>query len=389
MKNRALAAGGSVGSFQNYTIVSILFVLVFATTFPKYLEILDDPKPYDTYNYYFQKISAPFSPTRSVDESSHGAKLTFRFTVPLLAKLLGIGAENAGKGIVWLYVIQSVLLYPFLYMLTKITFRFADRAQGLYFTFACAFTYLCKAFFWDYDFWFDGYAYFFLLAGLYLRKPFWVFFMLQCACWTDERAVVALPGVFLFHVLQQADFTIPNRIDDFLKYAPKANPLTTVLAGVAYIVIRLFISVNSGLVTPTGEAAGVSVALIPFQMHNRLIGIFLTFEGLWVVVILSIYFLVKARNFLAWVIALLMSVQIIVAFSVFDITRSMTYCFPLLLVCFIVWSRLDTKREMYNMLIVLLLCVIIPTQYLIFFPRQIPMTIFSLQEMLTIFKHNF
>lgn len=49
-------------------------------------------------------------------------------------------------------------------MLAELVFRFTDELQGWIFVFACSFTYLCKAFFWDYDFWFDGYAYFFMLA---------------------------------------------------------------------------------------------------------------------------------------------------------------------------------------------------------------------------------
>jgi hypothetical protein len=385
----SMVSGRRSSPWNTYKIVCVLWLLIIATTFPKYLEILTDPAPSTTYAYYFEKIKHPFSVIKSVNEKDHASKLAFRLTVPLLAKGFGIAADGPGKDIVWLYIFQSLLLYPFLVMLAELVFRFTDELQGWIFVFACSFTYLCKAFFWDYDFWFDGYAYFFMLAGLYCRNPYLVFVMLNLACWTDERAVIALPGILLFHLLQEAGFEIPKKLGDIFKDIRSLRPIATLAAGIVYIVIRLFVSGYLSLSTPYGQEAGVSLVLIPYQLAHRLIGVFLTFEGLWIMVCFTIYFLIKAKKTIAFVIIFLLLSQIIVAYSVFDITRSLTYSFPLIIVCFVIFTKYNFGENINSLTIASALCLFTPTQFLIFFPRQIPMTLFSCHELLSILRSTF
>jgi len=144
--------------------VTFLFCFVFLTTYPKYLELLLDPHPIETFAYFFEKIKASFTPVQLL-EDTHGSKIAFRLVPPLLAKLMGIG-QGSGRNIVLLYILQSLLLFPFLLLLTNLFRRFTSNKAAMLLTLSFSAIYVSKAFFWDYDFWFDGYAYFFLLLGM-------------------------------------------------------------------------------------------------------------------------------------------------------------------------------------------------------------------------------
>ncbi len=363
-------------------IIFLLFLLVFATTYPKYLEILADGSPATTYSYYFEKIRHPFLPSAQLNDDSHKSKMAFRLTVPLLGKALGIGSGGSGKDIVVLYLIQSLLLLPFLYMLLELPARFTSRKNALLFAVGCSFTYLCKAFFWDYDFWFDAYAYFFILAGLYFRNPLLVALSLFLAAWTDERAFTALPGVFLFHLIQQADYRIPGTPGQVKKAVVSRECLAVVLAGFLYLLLRVLLTLKSELWTPVGAQAGVSLDMIPYQFQHRLIGVFLTFEGLWLIPAWCLFLLFSRHKAFFLVLLLVLCAQVVIAYSVYDITRSMAYSFPVLIIFFALLAR-NAGRYVHTFLpVAAMACLLIPTQFLIFFPRQIPTTLSSAGELI-------
>ncbi len=354
-----------------------LFVFILITTYPRYLEILLDPAPTSTYAYFYNKINAPFTPYQGA-QNTHGSKLSFRFTVPLLANALNIGKTKSGYDIIFLYLLQSLLLFPFFLLLIKLLQRYVNNTATVFFSISFAAIYLASAFFCDYDFWFDGFAYFFLLLGMYLRHPAGIFCALQMACWTDERAVIALASVYVFHHLQENDFNLRFRFP-VLDWSFLTRNSTLVLGvGVWYGLLRAILSYNFKLYTPLGEAAGVSLSLIPFQLEYRFMGIVSTFEGLWLVFLLAIGMLIYQKKFfLAFGLSALMLVHILVAYSVYDITRSLTYAFPLLIIAGILVARQHPKNSALLFLTLAVLCLLFPTGYMIYFFRPIPWTIES------------
>ncbi|KQS27953.1 hypothetical protein ASG33_16260 [Dyadobacter sp. Leaf189] len=366
----------------NHKLVFIVFVFVFLTTFPKYVELLSDPNLAKTYSYYFKKIADPLQPTNELSTDTHGSKVVFRLTVPLIGKSLGLDVEKSGSNMMWLYIIQSALLYPFIYILVHVCLRFADQISSWTFVWACACTYLCKAFFWDYDFWFDGYAYFFILSAIYFRNPLLIFMALQLAFWTDERAVIALPGIVLFHLLQLNNFNIPGPKMELLKQLFKPQIYVCVLAIIAYGLARMLLTVQFDLHTPLGKNEGVSPALIPFQIENRFLGVFLSFEGLWILFFCALYIISRRNNAIFLTSLGIIIVQIIVAYSVYDITRSLIYAFPMMLVSFAIYFKNKGVLQGDYLPVACILCVFIPTHYLIFMPQQIPMTVFSIPHLL-------
>jgi hypothetical protein len=367
-------------------LTGILFLFVFATTFPKYIELLNDPSPKTTYSYFFNKIEHPLSPATSTEISSHGSKIAFRFTAPLIAKVSGAQSLRNGKGVIIVYIIQSLLLLPFFFCLIKLLQRFADNVTSLFFTLSLAAVYTSKAFFWDYDFWFDGYAYFFLLLGLYFKNRYGIFLSLQAASWTDERAVIALSSVYLFHLLAENNFELlPGR--QIFRTGLKGRSSIVLLSALFYLVVRALLSGIFHLNTPHGGSTGVGLELLPFQLRHRLIGIFLSFEGLWFIFISALYLLFQSGKFLyACLLIAIMAIHILVAYSVFDITRSLSYSFPLFIICALIFARHRSGSNDLIFSLSALTCLLIPTQFLIFFVRHIPFTIFSLQEIKVVAK---
>ncbi|MPR34767.1 hypothetical protein [Salmonirosea aquatica] len=358
----------------------LLFFLVFLTTYPKYIEILLDPSPALTNKYFFNKIEHPLMPAQ-LAAGTHGAKSAFRLTVPLLAKVLHLSSARNGQGIIVLYLLQSLLLLPFLILLMRIFQRFSNDRSTLLLTLSFATIYVGKSFFWDYDFWFDGYAYFFLALGMALRTRSGIFCALQLACWTDERAVVSLYSIYLFHLLQESDFKLIGIRQYFNRPFFSKSSSIVILVALTYLLGRLSLAHLFDLRTPFGEEAGVSFALVPYQLKHRLIGIFLAFEGLWVPILATLFVLQQKKEYILFgQFSAILMVHILVAYSVFDITRSMGYAFPLLVISGILMVKHLAEASSRLSLLTALLCIIIPTQYLIYYPRQIPWTLFSYPE---------
>ncbi|MCF0052634.1 hypothetical protein LXM25_21360 [Dyadobacter sp. LJ53] len=313
---------------------------------------------------------------------THGAKIDFRLTVPLLAKAIGVSGANA-KTVVFIYIIQSALLIPFLFVLIKLLLQHLSRSSVLPIVLGISTIYLAKAFIWDYDFWFDGFAYFFLLLGLYFQNRMAIFLTLTLACWTDERSVIALSSIFLFHLLSENNFNIRS-VKGFWSTSRWAGRRSNIvlLVAIFYLASRFFLSDRFGLHTPTGEGSGVELSLIPYQLKHRLAGVFLSFEGLWILFLIAIAQLLRrGETLLALAIASIMLIHIVIAYSVFDITRSMTYGFPLMILAAIIIQKHEftVSKDIYRG--ASLICILLPTQYLIFFPRQIPWTVCSYDQL--------
>ncbi|WP_247233238.1 hypothetical protein [Telluribacter sp. SYSU D00476] len=358
----------------------VLFGFVLLTTYPNYLDILVDPAPRTTFSYFYDKVASPLSPV-TFDEKTHGSKIAFRLTVPLLAKLINVGHTVTGKDILLIYLIQSLLLIPFLLMLIRLLNRYMDSVSTVFLVGACSATYLAKAFFWDYECWFDGYAYFFLLAGMCFRRRWLVFATLLLACWTDERAVIALGSVYLFHRLRENDFTLQS-LKDLLPQRRYLDASAVVLLVIAtYGLIRWWLTTTFGLSTPSGLKAGVSLSFLPFQLKHRLIGIPFTFEGLWIPFALAMWALIDQRlRLLAGLLLGGMLIHTIIAYCVFDITRSLAYAFPLIIIAAILMARDYAHNRKQILMLVMLICVLIPTHYIVMYIIQIPWSLSSFQE---------
>ena len=294
---------------------------------------------------------------------------------------MGNSSAQNGLGIIQLYLLQSLLLFPFILILLKLLIRLGDSFFAFLVVAAIASIYTTKAFFWDYIFWFDGIAYFFLLMGMYLRNRTGIFFALQLACWTDERAAIALFSIYLFHLLQENNFVLGNKV----KYVPsfwKQNSTVVLLCFITYISLRMGIGSYFHLSTPLGYDAKVGLELVLFQIKYKAIGMFLTFEGLWILYFWVLFLLWRKKHYgLCGLLAVAMLGHTVLAYCVYDISRSLSYAFPLIIISF---AFLEKFKSNYNQVFIglaTLSCILIPTQYIIFSVNPIPLTILSGKEM--------
>ncbi|GAB3163875.1 hypothetical protein [Telluribacter humicola] len=369
-------------SFWQFKLALVLSVFVFLTTYPNYLDILTDPSPRTTFDYFFSKSEAPFAPAVVGHTGSHGAKIAFRLTIPLLAKALRIGSTVTGKDVVLIFIIQSLLLLPFLWGFMKVVNRHLDNVSTVLAVTACSATYLASAFFWDYHFWFDAYAFFFLLMGMFFRNRIAIFTFLLLACFTDERAVIALLSVYIFHLLEERNFTLTGFRELFPRSILSSRASVVVLVVGTYVLVRLLLTTTFSLRTPSGENVGVSVSIIPFQLKHRLIGILFSFEGFWILFGMSIVLLIVNRQrLLAGVLLACLLLHIVVAYSVYDITRSLTYGFPLFITALLITGKGLAKERKHILAVVLLCCLVVPTHYVIYHIIQIPWTITAWDEL--------
>ncbi|WP_169720102.1 hypothetical protein [Dyadobacter alkalitolerans] len=355
-----------------------LFIMVLMTTYPIFLESMNSP---DQYAYFFNKIDAPLE-TISTPQHTHAAKGAFRLTIPLIAKLLDLGIKKDARKIVFMFIIQSCLLLPFFFLLIRILKKHLNSSQILLFILGCAFVYVSKAFFWDADFWFDGFAYFFLLLGMYFRNRAGIFVALTFASWTDERAFIALSSVYFFHLLLENNFDLNHYHQIFNGDFYKKRSFMPVLAGCCYLLVRLFLAAKFSLQTPYGGGAGVSITMIPEQISSGPAGIFLAFEGLWLFLLILIIHTWKQQKFLVLcMFAGLVILHIAVAYSVFDFTRSLTYAFPIFIIAVIYVATNVSPPTNQVFMLATLLCICIPTEYFIRVPYQIPWLIFSFEKL--------
>ncbi|MCE7066190.1 hypothetical protein [Dyadobacter sp. CY326] len=331
----------------------------------------------EKYSFFFNKIKAPLQISAS-PQHTHAAKGAFRLTIPLIARGLDLGINKDARRIVIMFVIQSFLLLPFFYLLINILKRYLNNIQTLLFVLGFAFVYVSKAFIWDADFWFDGFAYFFLLLGMYFRNRSGIFLSLTCASWTDERAFIALSSVYLFHLLHENNFDLERLSQIFNMHFFRKLSFMPILAGCCYLLLRLFLAKKYSLQTPYGGGAGVSIDMIPDQLSSGLAGIFLAFEGLWLLFLIVIIHACNHKKFLILVLlALIVMVHIAVAYSVFDFTRSLTYAFPVLIIAVTYIAKNISQTTNQIFLLTTLLCLSIPTQYFISVPYQIPWLVLS------------
>lgn len=364
---------------------SILFLTVLITTYPIFLETLILP---DQYTYFFDKINAPLDIT-ATPKHTHAAKGAFRLTVPLIAKLFNMGTKRDAKNIVFLFLIQFSLLFPFFYLLVQILKKHLSNPQTLLFMFGCAFIYVTKAFVWDADFWFDGFAYFFLLLGMYFQNRAAIFLSLTFAAWTDERAFVALSSVCVFHLLLENQFDLNRFNQIFNKRFFVNRSFMPILAGCCYLILRLFLATKYHLQTPYGGGAGVSITMIPEQLSSGPAGIFLAFEGLWLFFLVVFIFALRSKKLLfLCLFTSLAVIHIAVAYSVFDFTRSLTYAFPIFVIAVIFIAKNIPQTTNQIFILAAVLCFCIPTQYFIRVPYQIPWLLFSWQKLGSV-MHSF
>lgn len=255
-------------------------------------------------------------------ETSEPTNAMFRITVPLIASVLGISL----KGTLILQFITGILIFLLVALLVER--ETGDRLIAFYATLLVALIYPGTAAFLESRYYFDSFAYLFLLAALWFRSPVSIGFLILLASFTDERALISSGFVFLWWTIKDGEDY--SRLKSFLS----KRSIAVVIALFVYIGIRFFLQQHYGIQT-WSESRGEF--LLFDQINNSISGIWSGLEAGWLLIDLALITMIIKKHWLALsVFVVVIAVQIVAALSVVDITRSMGYLLPSILVAILI-----------------------------------------------------
>jgi hypothetical protein len=253
---------------------------------------------------------------RAFPAESNEAKRNFRITVPLLAHATGLGIEAVPA---IRFAFQAVLLVGLLLAAERAC---GDRVAALAAALAVAGTYVGTSVWMDDWGWFDNCAQAFMVMALVARRPFWACAAVVAAAFTDERALMTVPLIALYHF-----WTGARRP---LLWAP-------VLAVPAYVLSRILVGLAFRIST---SSAGIATAdMILPNLRVSMLGAWSSLEGGWLLVALGCLAAVRVRNWLgALFLAIAAVVPVAASVAVIDFSRSASYAFPATLAALSLWA---------------------------------------------------
>ena len=322
---------------------AMLLVLAFSLfrAFPNY-NFLRAPGVAGTWEHAAVKIADPAADMALLfPDTSHESKLTFRLTVPLVARVLHLGTT----GQLALFAVSGVLLLlSVLNLAERVT---GSRSVALFLTLATACTWPgLLAFHQLLGGFYDAVALWLLLLAMAARRPPVAAAALLAAAWADERALVAAPLLCLFAVARS-----------------ERSHCFAVLAGsVTYVASRIWLAHVWALHTTMG---GVGIAPFLRNLHIAPLGVWAGLGGSWILVACALTILAARRRHLEFS-ALLLGIGLVTASAlvVEDLTRSMAYALPAVLVALNVLAKYETPRTVARIVqTTALVCVLVPTWF--------------------------
>ena len=318
----------------------------------------------------FPEIEALF-PTRAIleisenpwqqihyDIGSHAEKKTLR---PLVPVMVGMLKFDATWQVYALFAFSNLLL---LLLLAQFLKRETDDALVAFFcTLGLSCAYFGFSGYGDTKGWGDVVPFVFILSSMLYPRPWVVVTTHFLAMSGDERAIVASALVVWWWVFGL-------RSDDSAgAFARVRSQLPLILSALGavlgYVVLRLYMHLGLGFETPMGNVG--SQVLLDQNAELLLPGIWGAFEAFWLV--LGFYMLtlmMSGRSFEGVVLLLGTGVYLLACMMVHDVTRSISYLFPLILLAIIHVCRthLSAKELSRIFLMISLFNVVAPTHYL-------------------------
>jgi hypothetical protein len=283
------------------------------------------------------KRDHPLTHITGYDPSLQPAKRDFRLLPPLLARLLGLGPRG-------LYAAEHVAAGALL--LLCLDLAYAETRRRSWAALVClsvSTIYAGRAGLVDVFPYFDVFALTGLVAAMRWGQPLVVFGALTLACWTDERALVALPAVAVWWTCGRT--------------VRRPAVSAALSAGAAYLLGRAVLAQAFGLRTPVE-----GTLLFWGQTHLVALGSFTFLEGLWIPVVVALLELLRLRAFrLGLAYAACVCATAFVAFSVEDITRSGSYLLPAALLSIRILAGSLRPRRLRGLLCAAaIVCVLFP-----------------------------
>ncbi len=256
---------------------------------------------------FFAAVAAqgdhPFTPLDVPNEAVHAAKLAFRLVPPLLIRFghLSVGSY---------YVVQAVLglvsLAALAWLFNQIGY---SRRLSFALVLGLAFTYMGSVWFVDTQPYFDAIAVSALVLALCVTHPALVFAGASLALWTDERSILALAVVALFHLRRREQSAV----------------VAAVVALGAYIALRVYLGHRYGLSTGRSE---IGPPVFLDYWRTMPLALALSLEALWALIVVGLINPMRDRDWIAWATGACATGSALIAVMVDDVTRSTVYLLP-------------------------------------------------------------
>jgi hypothetical protein len=349
---RANTIADRIVSGRTWQIKALLAVLAISLlrAFP-YYQAVRDPGVQNFWRAALIKVDDPLADmARRFPADSHESKLTFRLTVPILARALHLRRT----GLMIVFALANILL---LHGVLTVAYRTTgSRRTALYMCLATACVWAGMAGFHELrGGFYDSVALCLLILSLNASSPTLVGIYAFAAAWTDERALVTLPMILVFSIVASTSRVTVRRV-----LLGKGTAI--LLAMVAYCASRMYLTTTRSLLVSSG---GVGTALLTAFPFSDPLAILTALGGSWLMVVLGlVVLLVKKRYWMAAAFCGALVPIIGAALCVADRTRSLAYCLPAVFVGMSIISRSEPEGNVEGLAVLCcLISFIVPTYY--------------------------
>jgi hypothetical protein len=272
-----------------------------------------------------------YNPLDDYPPETNQAKTSYRLLVPVLSRTLGLNMY----GMYGMQVVAGVLVIAFSMLnAAKIT---GDRAVAFLVGVMTIGIHAGVMGIAELRGLFDSIPLALLMMALYFDRPYVVGPLVFLAAWSDERGLIASSLLFAFFVIR-----------DERLFSGRTAAL--VIAWVAYFATRFAYGTAFGM-----ETVGFEQALTKLieQVNMYPMGYWSAYEGAWLIVLLAFFGLIRAWRRLYFILfAGALWVVMTVALSVSDISRSMAYALPGLLVALVLVKRTEPRDSLARLALV-------------------------------------
>ncbi|CAM4366767.1 hypothetical protein EWU23_09700 [Cytophagaceae bacterium 50C-KIRBA] len=305
-----------------------------------------------------RKIEHPLVAMVDKDSREHYAKRELRITPYLIGKVFHLNAIR-------LFYLQVLLLPFFLFLFFNLIRKLTggDAPMAFWTTACILFTYVGHSFVYDTLF-YDSYAFVFLLIACYYYDRIWSVVALILAFFVDERSLfpaLNLPLLFLFQSgISQGKWS--EVIRDFL-WKNKATQYL-LLSYILYAFIRFYLYIYFHLETPMGKQAGVQLGFAFLHGYKLPYALFSALKWAIILPVIALGYFVKQGIWTTtWFYFSTYLASFIAATAVDDVTRSLTFCFPIIFVLFQIIHRLKEHENARVLISLLFLANILTPTY--------------------------
>lgn len=272
--------------------------------------------------------------------NSHVEKMSYRLFVPVVMQLTEFKRYE-------IFILQSITSILILLYSIKTAYRIThDRLTATLFSIAltaCYFTYTGS-----YDVFgrLDSFGLLFMLLAIYSKRPFQISLFCFFSFWCDERCIINIGWVYLFHCyeyyLEKACFTIKNL------FSFHTNWFCIFIALLCYLAGRFFLQHQLGFSTGTQD-----VGSGPLLTNSRYMfpAIFSAYGAVWVLVIYAAGLLFTQKKLLLLVLIVgQFLLSLLSSVVVFDVTRGISYAFIMVFIALLVLHRNMEPKPLTNLL---------------------------------------